>query len=240
MTSFNTIYYLVLVIIGLCIPIYYLVGRQKFAWYLIILFVGSIVQKAETVLLYPIYPSLSMIIYDMLAIAISISLILFVLRAYINMHVLKEKRFIIFVVTAILGIGLRIMESYNDVAIWTSMLAYYLAIAIVGVGFLMTQNLKKFFKQDWGILLTIIAGALIYIILYLFYQEQSFFYWAWLFVMGIQVAIWLIIGLLHLKTRNAGALPRSSFHQKNNNLIMTSRSFNLFNGPIKSGMVDRW
>ncbi len=238
MTNFNTIYYLILVIIGLCVPIYYLIGRQKFTWYLIILFGGSLIQKAETVYLLPIYPSVAMIIYDMLAIIISISLILFILREYINIEIIKEKRFVVFTVTAILGIGLRILESYTDIAIWTSMLAYYISIAILGIGFLMTQNLKQFIHRDGGLLLSIIAGAVIYIILYRFYQEKTFFYWTWLLVMGMQVATWLFIGLLQLK-RGALANPQLKTHH-----ITKSYSFlsplQTYGTIYMSGTVDRW
>lgn len=234
--NITIIYYLVIAIIGLCIPVYFLVGAKKFAQYLIILFCGSLMQKFSALLIYPYSPKLSMILWEVIGIIISLSLILFILRQYISIQILKEKRFTIFVVTAILGIGLRMLESYNDSAVWTTGFAYYLTIAILGVGFLMTQNLKSFIKQDWGILLTIVAVALIYIILYQFYKEQAFFYMAWLFVMGIQVATWLVIGLLQLKTGNA-KIQRSPFHQNDN---LSSHSFNLFNGSVKSGIADRW
>lgn len=238
--SINTVYCLVVSIIGLCIPVYFLVSRKKFALYLVVLFCGSLMQKGSALLIYPYSPKFSMMLWEIIGVAISLSLILFILRQYISLQVLKEKRFIIFVVTAILGIGLRMLESYNDSAVWLTALAYYISIAILGIGFLMTQNLKSFIKQDWGILLTIVIGALIYIALYQFYKEQSFFYMAWLLVMGLQVATWLFIGLWHLNTRNAKTRLRSSFHQKIDNLLPASHSFNLLHDPIKSGTVDRW
>ncbi|GEM_PF-5863938 len=202
MNNLNSIF---LLIILLCIPIYYVIGRRNFCFYLVILLVGSFLQRLGSAMLWEYSRSLSLLWFEVIGTIITAGLLIFIIKNYLRINIDLDKKTIIFLLTTSLGIGLRILRlegSYNDVL--SLGLVCNLLIAIIGTAYILHWGFHNAIIHDRGLLVSIVVPAALYVLSYCLLHNGFRFYQTWAYIIIAQTITWFVIGASQLRWHKPG------------------------------------